>query len=57
MQSHLVNLLVFSALTATVFATILRDDPRGRVRLWLKVFLAFVGAALAAGWLMYPFPS
>jgi heme/copper-type cytochrome/quinol oxidase subunit 4 len=57
MKSQFVNLLIFSALTATVFATIMRDDTRARVRLGLKIFAAFVAAALAVGWLMYPFPS
>jgi len=57
MKSHLVNLVIFSALTATVFAMIMRDDTRARVRLGLKIFAAFVAAALAVGWLMYPFPS
>lgn len=57
MASHLVNLLVFSSLVSVVFATLLRDDLRSRVRLGLTIFGALVLSALAVGWLMYPFPS
>jgi hypothetical protein len=57
MDSHLLNLLVFSALASSVFAILLRDDPRSRVRFGVFAFGAFVLSALAVGWLMYPFPS
>jgi hypothetical protein len=55
--SHLVYLLVFSALVSAVFAALLREDMRGRVRFALGAFGAFVLAAVAVGWLMYPFPG
>ncbi len=55
--SHLLILLVFSALVAAVFAALLRDELRHQFRFGLGVFAAFVLAALAAGWLMYPFPN
>lgn len=55
--SHLVNLTVFSFLVSTVFATLLREDPRERLRFFLKLFLGFVIGAVVAGWLMAPFPS
>ena len=54
--SHLVYLIVFSGLVSFVFATLLRDDMRGRLRFGLTAFAAFVVSALAVGWLMYPFP-
>ena len=54
--SHLVYLIVFSGLVSCVFATLLRDDMRGRVRFGLTAFAAFFVSALAVGWLMYPFP-
>jgi hypothetical protein len=57
MASHLVTLLIFAGLSSTVFAVILRDDKRSRVRFALLSFAAFVVSALAVGWLMYPFPS
>ena len=57
LASHLFALLTFSALTATVFATLLRDDVQSRVRFGLLSFGAFVVSAIVVGWLMYPFPS
>jgi hypothetical protein len=52
-----VALVTFSALTSTVFATLLRDDLRSRVRFGALAFAAFVASAIVVGWLMYPFPS
>ena len=55
--SHLLSLLLFSALVSTVFATLLRDDLRSRLRFGAILFGAFVLSAVAVGWLMYPFPN
>jgi hypothetical protein len=55
-RSHVLNLLVFSALVSTVFATLLRNTTRERVRFGLWAFGAFVLSTLALGWLMNPFP-
>lgn len=57
MQSHLVTLLLFSSLVATVFATLLRDTPRERLRFGVWAFGTFVLSTLVLGWLMNPFPS
>lgn len=57
MTSHLLALLVFATLASIVFATLLRDDPRSRLRFGLGTFAAFVGSAFVVGWLMYPFPG
>lgn len=56
MHSHLVTLLVFSALVSTVFAMLLRDTTRERVRFALLAFAAFVASTLLIGWLTNPFP-
>jgi len=56
MHSHLVTLLVFSALVSVVFATLLRDTTRERVRFFLTAFAAFVLSTLVIGWLTNPFP-
>jgi hypothetical protein len=56
-SSHLVTLLVFSVLVSTVFATLLRDDTRSRLRFGAAAFAAFVLSTVVIGWLMYPFPS
>jgi hypothetical protein len=57
MRSHLVNLLIFSVLVSSVFAMLLRDDLKSRLRFGLIVTAAFIGSAIAVGWLMSPFPS
>ncbi len=56
-RSHLLTLLLFAALTSTVFAALLRDDPKSRLRFGLKIFGAFVASAILVGWLMAPFPG
>lgn len=55
--SHLLILLVFSTLVSAVFATLLRNDNRERLRFGLLSFAAFVLSAIVLGWVMGPFPS
>jgi len=57
LASHLVALLTFSVLASAVFATLLREDLKSRLRFGLLAFAAFVLSAVVVGWLMYPFPS
>jgi hypothetical protein len=57
MSSHLLALLVFSALVSAVFGTLLRDDTRSRVRFALFAFAAFVLSTVILGWIMRPFPN
>jgi hypothetical protein len=57
MRSHLLVLLVFSALVSGVFAMLLREDGASRVRFGVMAFGAFVLSALVVGWIMHPFPS
>ena len=54
--SHLLALVIFSALVSAVFATLLREDPRSRLRFGLLAFGGFMAAALVVGWAMYPLP-
>jgi hypothetical protein len=56
-MSHLLALLLFSALVSVVFALLQREGKRERIRFGLLTFAAFVASALVVGWLMYPFPS
>jgi hypothetical protein len=56
MRSHLLILLVFSALVATVFATLLREATRERLRFGFLAFAAFVLSTLVIGWITNPFP-
>ena len=55
-HSHLLTLVVFSALVSTVFATLLRDTTLERLRFFLAAFAGFVLATIAIGWLTNPFP-
>jgi hypothetical protein len=54
--SHLGLLVLFSSLVSIVFAVMLRDEPSAQLSFGLRAFLGFVGAAIAAGWLLYPLP-
>ena len=56
MPSHLVTLIIFSALVSTVFAVLLRDATRERVRFGVLAFAGFVVSTLVIGWLTNPFP-
>lgn len=57
MASHALVLVTFSALVSAVFALLLRDDGRSRLRFAVMAFGAFVLSAVVVGWIMHPFPS
>jgi hypothetical protein len=54
--SHFLLMVVFALLVSIAFAVLLRDEPRAQIRTGAKMFAAFVGLAIAFGWLMYPLP-
>jgi hypothetical protein len=56
MGSHVLTLGVFSVLVSTVFAVLLRETPRERLRFFALAVGVFVLSTLALGWLMNPFP-
>jgi hypothetical protein len=56
MQSHLLLLTLFALVVSVVFAVLTKDDAHEQVRFGGLLFGGFVLAALALGWLMYPFP-
>jgi hypothetical protein len=56
LQSHLVLLVLFAFFVSLVFAVIARDDAGAQIKLGGLMFAGFIAAALALGWLMYPFP-
>ena len=56
MPNHVLLLCVFSFLVAVVFALLVKNDPGEQLRFGALLFVGFVGAAVAFGWLMYPFP-
>jgi len=52
---HFLAMVLFSFFVSIVFAVTTKDDPRERFIYGLKVFFAFLGIAIALGWIMYPF--
>jgi heme A synthase len=54
--SHFLLMVVFALLVSTVFAVLLRDEPPAQLQTGAKMFAAFVGLAIAFGWLMDPLP-
>jgi heme A synthase len=56
MTSHFALLVVFAFFVSLIFAVLLRDEPSAQFRTGGKMFAAFIVAALALGWLMYPLP-
>ena len=54
--SHFLYMVVYALLVSTVFAMLLKDQRREQLRTGVMMFAAFLGAAMVAGWLMYPFP-
>jgi uncharacterized membrane protein len=53
---HIVAMVVFAFLVSVVFAVLSKNTPREQVVYGAKVFGAFVGIALALGWVMYFVP-
>ena len=53
MTSHLGLMVLFALCVSTVFGTLLRDIAADQMRLGLRLFLALVGGAYLAGWLMF----
>ena len=56
MTSHLGLIVVFALFVSTVFATLMRDEPREQLMFGARMFAGFVGAGVAIGWLLYPLP-
>ncbi|GBC81478.1 hypothetical protein HRbin10_00590 [bacterium HR10] len=52
---HLLAMTLFALCVSTVFAIVTKEDPREQLIYAVKAFLAFLGIALAIGWVMYPF--
>ena len=53
--THFQALLLFAAAVSPAFAFHSRLNAGERLRYALKTFLTFVAAAVAIGWLMFPF--
>jgi hypothetical protein len=56
MTSHFALMVLFAAFVSTVFAALMRDDPREQLALGGRMFGGFVGAGVLLGWLLFPLP-
>ena len=56
MTSHVGLMALFSFFVSVVFATLTRDTPGEQLRFGAKLFAAFIGAGILAGWVLYPLP-
>ena len=56
MTTHVGLMIVFALFVSVVFAALMRDEPRGQVRLAAKLFGALAGGGILVGWLLYPLP-
>ncbi|HYE88773.1 MAG TPA: hypothetical protein VEA16_20575 [Vicinamibacterales bacterium] len=56
MTSHFGLMLLFAFFVSLVFATIAKDTPAEQAKLGAKMFGAFIGVAIALGWVMRIFP-
>jgi hypothetical protein len=54
--THLGLMVLFSLFVSIAFATMMRDDLPGQLRLFGRLFAGFVGAGVILGWLLYPLP-
>ena len=43
-------------LVSVAFAVLMRDEPKDQLLFGAKLFGAFIGSAVALGWLLYPLP-
>ena len=56
MTSHLGLMALFALFVSTVFATLMRDDPREQLKFGARLFGGFIGAGIVLGWLLFPLP-
>lgn len=57
MNSHLLNLVVFSTLVSAYFGILVRQRAADQLRLASIIWAAMIGGALVLAYLMYPFPG
>ena len=56
MTSHLGLMVIFALFVSTVFATLMRDEPKEQLIFGARMVAGFLGAGVAIGWLLYPLP-
>jgi hypothetical protein len=55
--SHVLHLILYSAIVATFFAVLTRRERREQLRFGGLVFAGMAGGVLLLAYLMYPFPQ
>ena len=56
LTDHFVVLVALATLIAAFLSLLWKDDAPARRRLFARIWLGLVGGAIAAAWLLYPFP-
>ena len=56
MTSHLGLMAIFALSVSVVFAALMREAPAEQLRFGGRLFAAFMGLALIAGWVLYFLP-
>ena len=57
MLSHFLLLVLYAFVVSLFFALVWHEEPRARLRLFVKMFLGLVLGSLAVAYLMAPFPA
>jgi len=55
-RSHAFLMFAYAVATGAFFALLWRDDARGRIRLFLVIFVSLFVGGLVISWAMLPFP-
>jgi heme A synthase len=54
-KSHILSMVLYSALVALVLALIRRNEKREQIKYFITLFLIMVAGAFLLGWFMYLF--
>ncbi|MEI6668615.1 MAG: hypothetical protein WCP29_10705 [Acidobacteriota bacterium] len=55
-HSHVLLMVVFAALVASVGGVLLKDERRAQVQSGATIFASLIGSAFVVGWLLYFLP-
>ncbi|MDY7095276.1 MAG: hypothetical protein SX243_20050 [Acidobacteriota bacterium] len=57
LDSHFGLMVLYALLVSLFFAGLWRYEWRGRIKLFLQIFLGLLGGGLLLAFLMFPFPA
>ena len=55
--SHFLLMTLYALLVSLFFSLLWRRSRKGRIKLFLQLFVGMMGGGLLLAWLMYPFPQ